>query len=178
VIAPVSKLSLSHDTDFRLKELAMTKSVQPIPPGHENLIPHLVCERCAAAIEFYKEAFGAEEVHRMPAPDGRRLMHAAIRIGNSFVFLVDDFPEYAGGKSSSPLVLKGTPVTIHHYVADCDAAIKRAKDAGAIVTMPPQDMFWGDRYGVVTDPFGHKWSFATHLKDLTPDQMRAAMKGP
>ena len=80
----------------------MSKSTQPIPAGHENLIPHLVCDPCSEAIEFYKKAFGAEEIHRMPAPDGRRIMHAAIRIGNSFVFLVDDFPEFCDGKSESP----------------------------------------------------------------------------
>jgi uncharacterized glyoxalase superfamily protein PhnB len=155
----------------------MSKTVQPIPPGHENLIPHLVCNRCSEAIEFYKKAFGAEEVGRVPAPDGKRIMHAAIRIGKSFVFLVDDFPEFCGGKSSTPTALQGTPVTIHHYVDNCDAAIKRAQDAGATVSMPPADMFWGDRYGVVTDPFGHQWSFATHIKDLTPEQMQTAMKG-
>jgi len=154
----------------------MSKSTPPIPPGYENLIPHLVCERCSEAIEFYKKAFGAQEINRTPAPDGRRIMHASIRIGNSFVFLVDDFPEFCEGKSQSPRGLKGTPVTIHHYVENCDAAIKRAQDAGATVVMPARDMFWGDRYGVVTDPYGHKWSFATHLKDPTPDEMRAAMK--
>ena len=154
----------------------MNKATQPIPPGHENLIPHLVCNPCSEAIEFYKKAFGAEEIHRMPAPDGRRIMHAAIRIGKSFVFLVDDFPEFCGGKSFTPAALKGTPVTIHHYVENCDAAIKRATDAGATVQMPAADMFWGDRYGVVTDPYGHKWSFATHNKDLTPAEMQAAMK--
>jgi uncharacterized glyoxalase superfamily protein PhnB len=144
--------------------------------GHENLIPHLVCERCAEAIDFYKKAFGAEEIHRLPGPDGRKIMHAAIRIGNSVVFLADDFPELRGGKAESPKALKGTPVTFHHYVKNCDAAIKRAKDAGATILMPAQDMFWGDRYGVVTDPYGHHWSFGTRLKDLTPDQMQAAMK--
>jgi uncharacterized glyoxalase superfamily protein PhnB len=154
----------------------MSKSVQPIPPGHENLIPHLVCSPCAEAIQFYKKAFGAEEIHRMPAPDGRRIMHAAIRIGKNFVFLVDDFPEFCGGKSQSPTALKGTAVTIHHYVENCDAAIQRARDAGAAVSMPAEDMFWGDRYGVVTDPYGHKWSFATRIKELTPEQMQAAMK--
>jgi uncharacterized glyoxalase superfamily protein PhnB len=154
----------------------MSKSTQPIPAGHESLIPHLVCDPCSEAIEFYKKAFGAEEVVRMPAPDGRRIMHAAMRFGKSFVFLVDDFPEYCGGKSSSPKALKGTPVTLHQYVENCDAAIKRAQDAGATVTMPAADMFWGDRYGVVTDPYGHSWSFATHVKDLTPDQMQSAMK--
>jgi PhnB protein len=153
----------------------MSKSVPPIPPGHENLIPHLVCDPCSDAIEFYKKAFGAEEAHRMPAPDGR-IMHACIRIGSSLVFLVDDFAEYCGGKSQSPKGLNGSPVTIHHYVENCDAAIQRAVDAGATVTMPATDMFWGDRYGMVTDPFGHKWSFATHIKDLTPDQVKSGMK--
>jgi PhnB protein len=154
----------------------MSKSIHAVPPGMENLIPHLVCENASAAIEFYKKAFGAEELHRMLAPDGRRLMHAAIRIGNSFVFLVDDFPEFCGGKSQSPKGLHGTPVSLHHYVENCDAAIKRAVDAGATVSMPVADMFWGDRYGAVTDPFGHKWSFATHMKDLTPEQVQAGMK--
>ncbi len=153
----------------------MSKSEQPIPAGHEHLIPHLVCDPCSEAIEFYKKAFGAEEMRRMPAPDGRRIMHAAIRIGNSFVFLVDDFPEFCEGKAASPKALKGTPVSIHRYVENCDAAIKRAQDAGATVAMPATDMFWGDRYGVVVDPFGHKWTFATHLKDMTPAEMQAAM---
>jgi PhnB protein len=156
--------------------LAVSKSTQPIPPGHENLIPHLVCDPCAEAIEFYKKAFGAEEIFRMAAPDGRRIMHASIRIGNSFVYLADDFPEFCGGKSSSPKALQGTPVTIHHYVENCDAAIKRAVDAGATVLMPASDCFWGDRYGIVTDPFGHNWSFATHIKDLSPAEMEAGMK--
>jgi len=154
----------------------MSKSTQPIPPGHENLIAHLVCDRCSDAIDFYKKAFGAEEVYRMPEPGGRRIMHAEIKIGNSIVFLADDFPEYCEGKSESPKSLKGTPVTLHQYVANCDAAMKRAQDAGATVAMPAMDMFWGDRYGVVVDPFGHKWAFATHTKDMTPAEMEAGMK--
>lgn len=154
----------------------MSKSVQAIPPGREGLIPHLVCTPCSEAIEFYKKAFAAEEMVRMPAPDGRRIMHAAIRIGTSCVFLVDDFPEYCGGKSETATALKGTPVTLHRYVDNCDAAIKRAVDAGAAIVMPAMDMFWGDRYGVVVDPYGHKWSIATHIKDLTPEQMNAGMK--
>ena len=93
----------------------MNKSPQPIPPGQESLIPHLVCDRCAEAIEFYKKAFGAEEIHRMPAPDGRRIMHAALRIGSSYLFLVDDFPEFCGGKSSSPTALSPSSV-------NCDSA--------------------------------------------------------
>jgi len=148
----------------------------PIPAGQEGLIPHLVCSPAADAIEFYKKAFGAEEVRRLPAPDGNRLMHAAIRIDGKYVFLADDFPEYCGGKSQSPKGLGGTPVTIHRYVRDCDAAMARATKAGATVVMPAADMFWGDRYGLVTDPFGHSWSFATHLKDLTPEETAKAAK--
>src|SRR5437868_2128191 len=124
----------------------MSKSNGILPRGHENLIPHLVCSPVSEAIEFYKKAFGAEEVMRMPAPDGR-MMHAEIRLGASYIFLADDFPEYCGGKSQTAKALGGTPVTIHRYVPDCDAAIKRAVDAGATLMMPPSDMFWGDRYG-------------------------------
>jgi PhnB protein len=148
----------------------------PIPPGHENLIPHLVCSPCAEAIEFYKKAFGAEEISRAPGMDGQRIMHAAMKIGTSIFFLVDDFPEFCGGKSSTPISLGGNSVTIHHYVENCDAAIDRAVKAGANVKMPAADMFWGDRYGIVIDPFGHQWSFATHIKDVTPADMQAAMK--
>jgi uncharacterized glyoxalase superfamily protein PhnB len=146
-----------------------------IPTEHEGLIPHLVCDPCSDAIEFYKKAFGAKEVRRVSAPDGTRIIHAEIQIGGKPVFLVDDFPEFCGGKASSPKALGGTPVTIHRFVEDCDAAIKRAADAGATVTMPAADMFWGDRYGLVTDPFGHSWSIATHLRDLTPEQIEAGM---
>lgn len=129
-----------------------------------GIVAHLVVGGAASAIEFYKRAFGAEEIMRMPADDGKRLMHAQVRIGSSTVYLADDFPEYCGGKSCTPKALGGSPVTLHQYVPNCDAAIKRAADAGATVTMPAQDMFWGDRYGQVTDPFGHIWSFATPLK--------------
>lgn len=120
----------------------MSKTVQPIPAGHEHLIPHLVIEGASDAIEFYKKAFGAEEIHRMPAPpDGKRLMHAAIRIGKSLVFLVDEFPEYCGGAKGSPKALQGTSVSLHQYVENCDAAIERAQKAGATVLMPAADMF-------------------------------------
>lgn len=110
---------------------------------------------------------------RMPSPDGR-IMHAQITIGGRYIYLSDDFPEYCGGQSRSPKSLGATPVTIHQYVEDCDAAIQRAADAGATVTMPAADMFWGDRFGVVTDPFGHAWSLATHISDPTPEQMQQA----
>jgi uncharacterized glyoxalase superfamily protein PhnB len=167
---------LIDNHQLSLKEKDMSKPAQAIPAGYENLIPHLVCSPCAEAIEFYKKAFGAEEICRMPAADGRRIMHAEIRIGKSVLFLVDDFPDFCpSGKSSSPLALKGTPVTLHFYVQNCDAVIKRATDAGATVLMPAADMFWGDRMGMLSDPFGHKWAFATHLKDLTPEEMKAAM---
>jgi len=148
---------------------------QAIPSGREGLIPHLTCDGCADAIEFYKQAFGAEELCSVPAPDGKRIMHAEILIGGQPVFLNDDFPEFCGGKKQSPKALGGTPVTVHRYVDDCDAAIQRAQDAGATVKMPAADMFWGDRYGVVIDPFGHSWSIATHVRDLTPEQIAEGM---
>jgi PhnB protein len=128
-----------------------------------GLVPHLTVDNAAKAIEFYTQAFGATEVHRMPAEDGRRLMHAQMTIDGSTLYLCDDFPEYRGGKSSSAKALGGTPVVIHRYVPDVDAAVARAARAGATVTMPPTDMFWGDRYAQVADPFGLTWSLATPL---------------
>ena len=146
---------------------------KPIPEGHEGLIPHLTCSPAADAIEFYKKAFGAEEIHRMPGPDGR-LMHAAIKIDGRPVFLADDFPEYCGGKEMNANALGGTPVTIHRYVKDCDAVVNKAVEAGATVIMPVDDMFWGDRYGLIKDPFGHNWAVATRIKDMNIDEMRKA----
>jgi PhnB protein len=124
---------------------------------------HLVVDGAAAAVEFYKAAFGAEEAFRMPAEDGKRLMHAELRIGGGKLYLCDDFPEYYGGKPRAACMLGATPVTLHQEVPDCDAAIARAAAAGAAVTMPAMDMFWGDRYGKIVDPFGHEWSFSTPL---------------
>ncbi len=103
-------------------------------------------------------------------------MHAELKIGSSSVYLNDDFPEYSNGKSRTPTSLGGSPVVIHRYVEDCDAVVKQAEKAGAKVTMPPQDQFWGDRYGTIRDPFGHVWSFATHVKDVTPEEMARAME--
>lgn len=153
----------------------MSKSANPIPPGQEGLIPHLVCKGAADALEFYKKAFGAQELCRMPGPDGR-LMHAQMLIDGRPLFLADDFPEYCHGKPSNANALGGTPVTIHRFVKDTDAAMKQAEKAGATVLMPASDMFWGDRYGLVKDPFGHHWAFATHVKDMTPDEMMEASK--
>jgi PhnB protein len=146
--------------------------VKAIPEGMHSITPHLVCAGADAAIEFYKKAFAAKEAMRLPGPDGK-LMHARLEIGDSSVMLVDENPMW---NSLGPKTLKGTPVTIHLYVKDADAVAKRAADAGAKVTMPVQEMFWGDRYGVVEDPFGHQWSIATHVKDLTVEQIHAGME--
>jgi uncharacterized glyoxalase superfamily protein PhnB len=150
----------------------MSATVQAIPEGMHSVTPHLVCSDAAAAIEFYKKAFGAVETARMPGPNGK-LMHAAVRIGDSTVMLVDEFPDWG---SVGPLALKGTPVTLHLYVPDVDVSFPKAVAAGATVKMPLADMFWGDRYGQITDPFGHIWSMATHKRDMTPEQMAEEMK--
>jgi uncharacterized glyoxalase superfamily protein PhnB len=148
--------------------------VKAVPDGCEGLIPHLVVDDAAGAIEFYKKAFGAEEIMRCATPDGKKLMHAEIKIGGKPIYLADDFPEFCGGKSRTPKSLGASSFNVHQYVSDCDAAIKRAADAGASVTMPAADMFWGDRYGTVQDPYGHTWAFATHIKDMTPEEMAEA----
>ncbi len=150
----------------------MSQTVQPIPEGMHSVTPHLVVDGAAAAIEFYKKAFGATEAARMPGPNGK-LIHAMVKIGDSNVMLVDEFPEMGG---TGPKALKGTPVTMHLYVRDADAVFNSAVAAGAEVRMPMADMFWGDRYGLVIDPFGHQWSIATHKRDLTPEQMAAEMQ--
>ena len=150
-----------------------TTQVSKIPNGMHAVTPHLVCAGAADAIDFYKKAFNAEETSRLPGPDGK-VMHASIRIGDSTVMLVDENPQWG---MLGPKVLNGTPVTIHLYVNDADAFAAHAEKAGAKVTMPVADMFWGDRYGVLEDPFGHRWSVATHVRDVTPDEMQKAMKG-
>lgn len=147
-------------------------SAKPIPEGMHSVTPHLVCAGAAQAIEFYKQAFGATELARLPGPQGR-IMHAAVRIGDSTVMLADEMPEWG---SLGPKSLKGSPVTIHLYVPDADAFVARAAKAGAKVTMPVAEQFWGDRYGKVEDPFGHHWSVATHVRDVTGDEMKQAMQ--
>jgi len=146
--------------------------VKPIPEGMHSITPHLVCAGAAEAIEFYKKAFGAVEGARLPGPDGK-LMHAMIRIGDSAVMLVDEMPQWG---ALGPKSLKGSPVTIHLYVEDVDAVVKRAVSLGAKVTMPVDDMFWGDRYGKLEDPFGHHWSIGTHQRDVTAEEMQQAMR--
>lgn len=135
-----------------------------MPEDCVGLIPHLTVTGAANALEFYRKAFGAEEIARHMAEDGKRIMHAAMRIGSSTIFLNDEFPEFCGGKECNPKALGGTPVTLHQNVDDCDAAYKRAVDAGATGTLPPMDAFWGDRYARIRDPFGHEWSFTHTLK--------------
>jgi uncharacterized glyoxalase superfamily protein PhnB len=148
------------------------QKARPIPEGMRTVTPHLICAGAADAIEFYKKAFGAVETARLPGPQGK-IMHAMLRIGDSALMLVDEMPEWG---ALGPKALKGSPVTIHLYVDDVDAFAARAVKAGAKITMPVEDMFWGDRYGKLEDPFGHHWSLATHLRDVSPEEMQQAMK--
>lgn len=143
-------------------------ATNPIPTGFHTLAPYLVCRNARAAIEFYKQAFGAHEEFRLNGPDGS-IVHCCLRVGDSPLMLTDESPQM---QSFSPQHLGGTPVTIHLSVADADAAFARATAAGAKAVMPVQEMFWGARYGVLTDPFGHSWSIATQVKELTPDEIQ------
>jgi PhnB protein len=140
------------------------------------LSPHLVVDDAAAAIDFYTKAFGAVEVVRLPRPDGK-LVHASVRINGFLVMLADDFPEMSGGKSTTPTSLGGTPVTIHLTVTDVDAKFQRALDAGATVVVPLDEQFWGDRYGMVADPFGHHWSLGQPVREVSSEELAAAMGG-
>jgi uncharacterized glyoxalase superfamily protein PhnB len=146
-------------------------AAKKVPDGMHTVTPHLVCAGAAEAIEFYKKAFGATEVMRLPS-EGGKLMHASVRIGNSMVFLVDENPSWM---CRGPKLLGGSPVTIHLQVEDADATYAQAVAAGATAVMPLADMFWGDRYGIVADPFGHQWSIATHQYDFTPEEFQANM---
>ena len=139
-----------------------------------TLTPHIVCAGAADAIDFYKRAFGAEELMRVPGEDGK-LMHAAVSIDGAMLMLVDENREWG---IQSPLSLGGSPVTLHLSVPDADAAIARAEAAGATVVMAAHDAFWGDRYGLVKDPFGHSWSVAHPLRDtvMSEDELRAAAR--
>ena len=146
--------------------------VKPIPDGMHTVTPHLICAGAADAIEFYKKAFNAAEIGRMPGPQGK-LLHGAIRIGDSTVMLADEFPDRG---SFGPKSLKGSPVTLHLYVEDVDAFVAHAAASGAKITMPLQDMFWGDRYGQVVDPFGHRWALGQHVEDVPPEEMERRAK--
>jgi PhnB protein len=147
-------------------------AAKPIPEGYHTLTPYLVVEDTAKAIDFYKDAFGAEEIMRMQAPDGS-IGHAEIQIGDSKVMLSDPFPQ----SSVRPPKERGGPTaSIFVYVEDCDALFDQATGAGAEVTAPLEDMFWGDRFGSVTDPFGHLWSIATHIEDVPEAEMAERAK--
>jgi uncharacterized glyoxalase superfamily protein PhnB len=148
--------------------------VTPIPPGYRTLTPHLTVKGAKAAIAFYKEAFGAKDRGTMLGPDGK-VMHASLQIGDSILMLNDEFP-----MAKSPSSLNGTPVTLHVYVNNADQAWKKALSAGAKELMPLQDMFWGDRYGVLMDPFGHMWSIASRKEIVSMKEMnkRMASMGP
>jgi uncharacterized glyoxalase superfamily protein PhnB len=145
--------------------------VNPIPKGIHTLTPNLVLRDCTKAIDFYKRALGAQEVSRMPAPDGKHIWHAELRIGDSTVFMNDEMP---GMGRPAPTPDAPVPVTMWLYVPDCDEAFRRATSGGAKSTMEPADMFWGDRCASVADPFGYLWSFATRQKELTTEEMRRA----
>lgn len=150
----------------------------PDAPGNQlpPLSPHLAVSDAAAAIEFYKNAFGATELSRHMAPDGKRIMHAALLVNGAVVMLSDEFPEYMEGKRMAPDALGGTPVVLHLNVKDADPVFNQAVAAGAKVRMPLMDQFWGDRYGQVTDPFGHVWSVGAAIKKMTDGEVQEAAK--
>jgi PhnB protein len=145
----------------------MATSVRPIPQGYHSITPALTCRDAGRAVEFYKKALGATELVRMAAPDGR-VMHAELKIGDSIVFLADEFP----GASAAPAPTTTPSIYLYLYVEDVDSVFKRATSAGCRVDMPVETMFWGDRYGKVTDPFGHHWGLATHVEDVAPEEMK------
>lgn len=142
--------------------------INPIPEGYHTITPYLCIKGAADALEFYKKAFGAEERCRMPGADGKSVMHAEIKIGDSLVMLSDECPGMGG---NSPATLGGTTGSLNIYVNDVDAAFNRAVAAGASAIMPPANMFWGDRFCKIRDPFGHEWSIATHVEDVPPQEM-------
>ena len=147
-------------------------AVKPIPDGYHSATPHIVLDDCAGALEFYKKAFGAEEMIRMPGPGGK-IIHAEMRIGDSPIMLNDEMPAMPGqpGVYKSPKSAGLSTSAIFLYVEDCDASYDRAVQAGCTARMPLMDMFWGDRYGQVIDPYGHTWAIATHKEDLTPEEI-------
>ena len=147
-------------------------AAKAVPEGYHSVSPALAIDGAAEAIDFYKRAFGAKERFRMPAPDGK-IAHAELEIGDSVVMLSDPFPH---STVRPPTQLGGTSVGVFVYVEEVDAVFQQAVDAGATVTMALEDMFWGDRFGSVTDPYGHHWSLATHVEDVPPEEMEERAK--
>ncbi len=152
------------------KKAPVTKKVKPVPAGYHTVTPYLTVRNAVDAIDFYKRVFGAKELMRMPGPDGKSIGHAELRIGDSVVMLSDEFPGMSTCRA--PESLGGTTVALFLYVPDVDATFKRAVDAGCKVLKPLADMFWGDRYGQLEDPFGNQWALATHKEDVTPKEMK------
>lgn len=146
-------------------------SVKPIPDGYGTVTPTLTIREASKAIEFYKKAFDAQELYRFLGPDGKSIIHAEIKIGNSIIMLNDEMPQI---NCNSPQSLGGTGSSIFLYVNNADATFNKAISAGAKLLMPLMDAFWGDRFGSIQDPFGHVWSIATHKKDMTPDEIKKA----
>jgi PhnB protein len=160
---------ISMTTSSATANTTATGKVNPIPAGFHTVTTHLVVDDAAKAIDFYKRAFGAEECGVMHDPSGSgKVMHAMIRIGDSPVMMGEECPSFG---VLSPKSLGNSPVTVHLYVEDADQVFESAVNAGATIKMPMMNAFWGDRYGTVVDPFGHHWSIATHLEDLTPEEM-------
>jgi PhnB protein len=145
-------------------------------PGPTGLYPYLVVSNAKDAIDFYVKAFGAKEIARHSSPDGQKLMHAHLEIFGSTLYFSDDFPEFMGGKSRTPQAIGGTPVTLHLQVADAQAVWDSAIAAGATVTMPLADQFWGDRYGKLVDPFGHEWAIGQNLTQPTEAEIEEGAK--
>jgi uncharacterized glyoxalase superfamily protein PhnB len=148
-------------------------AIQPIPAGYHTITPHLTVYDAAAAIDFYKRAFGAKECARMTSPDGQRVVHAEIRIGDSIVMLCDECREFG---QLAPTSLGGTSTSLHLYVTNADEAFERAVLAGATIEMPIQETFWGDRYGKVSDPFGHRWSLSTRVREVSEKELAEGAK--
>ena len=144
--------------------------VKPIPDGFHTVTPSLIVSSTKEAIEFYKKAFDAVEIYQYPTPDGK-IMHAQIKIGDSFVFLADEFPTMG---TKSPTTLGGSASALHLYVEDADKIFNQAIAAGAAPVMPLMDAFWGDRYGMLVDPYGHAWAISTHQKDMTSEELKKA----
>jgi len=155
------------------KKMKLVRGVEPIPKGFHTVTPCLMVRGADRALEFYRKAFGAEIHDRLTGPDGKSVIHAQIRVGDSFIFLGDEVPGMEGG---APEKYGGSPASLHLYVEDVDAAVERAVKAGAQVRMPVADMFWGDRYGIVVDPFGHCWSIATQLREMSADEILEALQ--
>lgn len=147
----------------------LSRAVEPIPEGYHTVTPGLTIRGAGKAIDFYKKAFGAQVLDRVDGPGGKGVMHAALQVGDSRIFLSDEMP---GTECRSPETLGGTTGSFYLYVKDVDSAVKKAVDAGATLKQPVENMFWGDRFGSVADPFGYVWNLATHVEDVAPDELR------